>query len=640
MLPTYPPKPSSPPPVIEEDSEDANSEHEHDQPAPLPDFSKRGPRRRASSSSANQGTVSGGRLRSGSSSSTKGPVPPPKPRSSFSSGVAGPSNLGMRSRQRAFSAGAGAGSVITRGGSAPTSEPLPIHKDGVTVFEGVEVVNRNNGFSDLTRNMSQMSQSSNRTFADAAFLMNMPDLSREQTRTERRARARSGTVTTMASLRRYASVFSEGIVEDDETDDKEDVEELVGVQVTDDGEEIVYPDGGLQAWLVLAGGFCAAICAFGLAGSVGAFQTYYAQHMLKGYSSSTISWIGSTQAAVCFSSCLFTGPLFDRYGCRPLLAGGAFLLFLAFIILSFCKEYYQIFLVHATLMAMGMDFMFIVPMGAVGQWFFLRRGLAFGILMMGSSAGAIIWPAIVANLPQRIGFAWTCRLIALIIAFLGATCTLLVKTRLPPRPPGPFFNFAEFRNPAYAFVALSFPFYVFGFFSFLTFIGTYGSLAGLGPLAPYLLMITNGASAFGRLAAGIGADMFGTFNVAIAGIVAMAILSFAWLAMDSAGPLIALCCLYGFASGAPVSLQGPMVTVSATDPRQAGTLIGQALMVQSIAQLTGPPIFGAIVGAGSPAEQLSRFPHAIIFGSCMLLVAGCLVTGARMCRTRELFAII
>lgn len=90
-------------------------------------------------------------------------------------------------------------------------------------------------------------------------------------------------------------------------------------------------------------------------------------------------------------------------------------------------------------------------------------------------------------------------------------------------------------------------------------------------------MITNGASAFGRLAAGIGADKFGTYNVAIVGLSVMVVLMFAWLAMNTAGPLIALCCLYGFASGAPVSLQGPMVTASATDPRQAGTLIGQAL---------------------------------------------------------------
>lgn len=86
-----------------------------------------------------------------------------------------------------------------------------------------------------------------------------------------------------------------------------------------------------------------------------------------------------------------------------------------------------------------------------------------------------------------VGFPWTCRLIALLVAILGASSTLLVKTRLPPRPPGPFFNFSEFKNPAYAFVAISFPFYVFGFFSFLTFIGTYGALTGLGPLAPYLL---------------------------------------------------------------------------------------------------------------------------------------------------------
>lgn len=63
-------------------------------------------------------------------------------------------------------------------------------------------------------------------------------------------------------------------------------------------------------------------------------------------------------------------------------------------------------------------------------------------------------------------------------------------------------------------------------------------------------------------------------------------------------------------------------------------------MVQSFAQLTGPPIFGAIVGSGTREEQLKRFPHAIIFGACMLLVSACLITGARLYRTKQLFAII
>ncbi|KAL1405505.1 U4/U6-U5 snRNP complex subunit dib1 [Vanrija albida] len=537
-------------------------------------------------------------------------------------------------RPRAFSSGAAASATTVRKRAA--SAATPDGKDGIPPAGASSPPP---AFVSLGPTVSRMSSMSARTFVDPVALVSMPTLTREETRTMRRARARAGTVTTMASLARMVSP-SGTFEEKPAGEDEEGVEELVAVQITDDGEEIVYPDGGVEAWSCLFGGVCAALCAFGLAASVGAFQSYYRENLLEEYPASTIAWIGSAQAAICFGMCIFTGPLFDRYGCRPLLATGTLLLVLAFCMLSLSTKYYQIFLCHATLMALGADLMFIVPMGAVGQWFFLKRGLAFGILMTGSSAGAIIWPAIIANLPQRIGWGWTMRLIALLMGILGVLATLFVKTRLPPRPPGPFFHLSEFRNPAYAFVAASFPFLVFGFFSFLTFIGTYGSLAGLGDFSPYLLMITNGSSGVGRLVFGFSADLVGTFNVAIVGIYSMAILTFGWLGMKTAPPLIALCVLYGFMSGAPVSVQGPMVTAAATDPRLAGTLIGQALMVQSIAQLSGPPIFGAIVGAGSPAQQFANFPKAIAFGGCMLFISGTLVLAARLSKTKKLFAII
>lgn len=121
---------------------------------------------------------------------------------------------------------------------------------------------------------------------------------------------------------------------------------------------------------------CAAMGAFGLVASIGAFQTYYEATLLHDYSSSQISWIGSVQTAVCFSLCLFTGPLFDRYGPRPMLASGTLLLVFGFCMLSLATEYYQIFLCHAGPIALGMDLVFIVPMGAVGHWFYKRRGLA------------------------------------------------------------------------------------------------------------------------------------------------------------------------------------------------------------------------------------------------------------------------
>ncbi|WWC69490.1 uncharacterized protein I206_103431 [Kwoniella pini CBS 10737] len=77
---------------------------------------------------------------------------------------------------------------------------------------------------------------------------------------------------------------------------------------------------------------------------------------------------------------------------------------------------------------------------------FEKHGLAFGMIATGASIGAIIWPTIWANCPQRIGFGWTMRLIALICFLLGLTAYFLVETRLPSKPPGPFFHLQAFKS--------------------------------------------------------------------------------------------------------------------------------------------------------------------------------------------------
>lgn len=54
-----------------------------------------------------------------------------------------------------------------------------------------------------------------------------------------------------------------------------------------------FPEGGREAWVVLAGTWCVLFCTFGLGNSIGVFQTYYVNQALRQYSSSTISWITS-----------------------------------------------------------------------------------------------------------------------------------------------------------------------------------------------------------------------------------------------------------------------------------------------------------------------------------------------------------
>ena len=54
-----------------------------------------------------------------------------------------------------------------------------------------------------------------------------------------------------------------------------------------------FPEGGRAAWIVLGGTWCVLFCTFGLGNSIGVFQTYYVNHALREYSSSTVSWITS-----------------------------------------------------------------------------------------------------------------------------------------------------------------------------------------------------------------------------------------------------------------------------------------------------------------------------------------------------------
>jgi len=140
----------------------------------------------------------------------------------------------------------------------------------------------------------------------------------------------------------------------------------------------------------------------------------------------------------------------------------------------------------------------------------------------GSSVGSVVWPILLANLPDKVGFGWTCRIMALLCGICGIISYLLLATRLPRKPRGPIFYKPAWRNPQYVLAVLNFwvstsrscalegfadslrqPLSASSAFKLilcvlnaspkpggakkLTRQGTYGQLAGLGSFAPYLL---------------------------------------------------------------------------------------------------------------------------------------------------------
>ncbi|CAJ2502079.1 Uu.00g049320.m01.CDS01, partial [Anthostomella pinea] len=98
-----------------------------------------------------------------------------------------------------------------------------------------------------------------------------------------------------------------------------------------------FPEGGLQAWLVVAGSFCAMVGVYGIINSAAVFESYFSTHQLQGYSSSTIGWVFSTYLFIVFFAGIQVGPLFDRHGPRLLVAVGSLLVVASQLLLGLCK---------------------------------------------------------------------------------------------------------------------------------------------------------------------------------------------------------------------------------------------------------------------------------------------------------------
>jgi MFS family permease len=190
------------------------------------------------------------------------------------------------------------------------------------------------------------------------------------------------------------------------------------------------PDGGVHAWLVCFGTFCAFTSSFGWLNSVGVFQAYYQHHYLQSYSSSTISWISSVQVFIIFGGGIVFGKLFDDHGPRWLLLTGTFLQVFGLLMTAQSTEFYQFFLAQAVCSSIGASCIYYASAGAISTWFSKKRATAFGLAAVGASIGGVFFPIMVTRLVDRTGFPWTMRAVALIVLVLNIVAILTVKSLL------------------------------------------------------------------------------------------------------------------------------------------------------------------------------------------------------------------
>ncbi|KND92957.1 putative transporter MCH4 [Tolypocladium ophioglossoides CBS 100239] len=387
-----------------------------------------------------------------------------------------------------------------------------------------------------------------------------------------------------------------------------------------------FPDGGAAAWLVVAGGWAALFCTFGLVNCVGVFEKYYVAEPLKEYSSSTVSWIPSVEIFMMVFCGTVFGRLFDNYGPRWILWGGTVTYVFGLMMTSLSTKYYQFFLSQSIVASLGSSAVFTCCMSSLVSWFSKRRAAAFGIMVSGSSVGGVVLPIMMTKLIDRIGFPWMMRSVAFLFLALLIFACLTVRSRLPPRPrPFSIMEYVHVLKDLRMVITVSgLFFFMWGMFMPFNYVLLQAQAANMSPtLIPYLLPILNAVSIFGRIIPGIVADKIGRYNVMIVITFISALFCLAvWTPVNNTAGILVFMIIFGFSSGGFISL-GPTLIAQIVDIRQIGTSVGTALAIQSFGALTGSPIGGAIVAAqnGSFLGLQLFCGFAMLTGSLTFLVA-------------------
>ncbi|KAF8596146.1 MFS general substrate transporter [Ceratobasidium sp. AG-I] len=396
------------------------------------------------------------------------------------------------------------------------------------------------------------------------------------------------------------------------------------------------PDGGVVAWSTVLGAWLILFCTFGYANAFGVYEDYYTRVYMTNKTSSDIAWIGSTQLCLQLSMGLIAGKLFDEGYFHQTIAAGSLLYVFSLFMLSLAKEnqYYQVFLPQAIGLGIGLGLLFLPAISVISHHFAKRRALAMGIVTSGSSCGGIVFPIMLNKIFERSGFAWGVRATAFVILAALIAGNLLMRTRLPPRsqrPPTPPPDIkAMFRDWAYLLSIAGAFLIILGMFFPIFYIQLFAVVHGLdNTLAFYSLAILNAASIFGRTIPNFIADKLGPFNMLITCATINGALIFAMFGVKSSGALIVFSILYGFFSGAYISLISPIFISLSKNMQEIGIRLGLAFTILGAAALVGTPIAGALL-----SDELTWW-KPLTFAGIMVLAGSVSLAAARQIQVKR-----
>jgi MFS family permease len=388
------------------------------------------------------------------------------------------------------------------------------------------------------------------------------------------------------------------------------------------------PNGGLQAWLHVLGGFMLFFNTWGILNAFGVFQTYYESGALFTRSSSDISWIGAIQANMVLTVGFISGPIYDRGYLRTLLLVGSFGIVFGHMMLSLCTNYWEVLLAQGFCVGIGAGCLFVPSVAILPTYFNTRLGLAVGAAAAGSSFGGVIYPIVLYRLIDRVGFAWSVRVIGFIALGTLLIPLTIMKMRFKAPKARALIDWSAFTDIPYILFTVASLIGFMGLYTILFYLSYYSVDQHITDttMAFYLVPIFNAASCFGRTIPNAISDKTGPLNLIAPGATIVGVLIFCMIAVTSEAAIIIIAILAGFFSGVFIAMPPVCFVAFTQDKKKIGTRIGMGYGIIGFGVLASGPGGGSVLGNAGPLNW-----HGLwIFGGVSSCASGLLYAGLRV----------
>ncbi|CZR38146.1 uncharacterized protein FPRO_06663 [Fusarium proliferatum ET1] len=387
------------------------------------------------------------------------------------------------------------------------------------------------------------------------------------------------------------------------------------------------------AWLCVFASMLFLISSYGFMNSLGTIQSHLTLNELNGYSVSQVGWISGTYL---FLSLIFNfqiGSILDRYGPQILGPIAAAFSTVTFLLLAECTQYWHFILCLGLFGSIGSGIGAVTAIGVIGKLFTHRRGLAMGIAVMGTSLGGIIYPMMLRATFGKLGWAWSMRLVALVIACitsLGVLCYLpfrrLTEGQATAQKPQSFsLDLSAFKSLSFTVTALGICMVEFVNYGISGLLPTIARGAGFSTEDGYtLLSILGACSCIGRFSIGFVGDKVGPFNAMITTMLVIPVFIasiFIPFSTTSAPLMYTFTALWGYCSGSFYVLS-PLCTGKTCEPQDyARYFEGSTNMCVAVALLLANPLSGILLEKLG-AQLLGCFYLAIIVLAAIFFITG------------------